>query len=104
MHRMVVPYDQGISATLLNSRPSTAFTMSIFRRLHEYSRRTGISFRSRVAYRRRQAITGYSIEGALSTSHGTPGSPMVPIAAATAVSTIRCLVLRQYHVGGVPGP
>jgi len=33
---MVVPYEQRNPATLWNSRPSTAFTMSIFRRLHEY--------------------------------------------------------------------
>ncbi len=37
IRRTVVPYAQRNPATSLNSRPSTAFTMSIFRRLHEYS-------------------------------------------------------------------
>jgi transposase InsO family protein len=36
-----VPYDQRNPAMLLNSQSSKAFTMSIFRRLHEYSGRPG---------------------------------------------------------------
>jgi len=34
---MVVPYEQRNLATLWNSQPFTAFIMSFFRRLHEYS-------------------------------------------------------------------
>jgi hypothetical protein len=41
-HRTVVPYEQRNRAMLLNFRPSTAFTISICRRLHEYSGPTGI--------------------------------------------------------------
>ena len=41
MRRTVVPYEQRNPATLWNSQPFTAFIMSIFRRLHEYSGPTG---------------------------------------------------------------
>ena len=34
---MVIRYEQGISTTLLNYRPFTAFIRPIFRRLHECS-------------------------------------------------------------------
>ena len=37
MRQTVASYRQRNPATLLNSRSSTAFIMSIFRRLHEYS-------------------------------------------------------------------
>ena len=41
--RTVVPYEQRSPGTLLNSQPSTAFIMSISRRLHAYSGPTGSS-------------------------------------------------------------
>jgi hypothetical protein len=40
--RTVVPYEQRNLAMLLYSQPSTAFIMSIFRKLHEYSGPTGL--------------------------------------------------------------
>ena len=43
MRRTVVPYEQRNPATLWNSQPFTAFIMSIFRRLHEYSGSTGVA-------------------------------------------------------------
>jgi len=46
MRRKDVPYEQRDPATLWNSQPFTAFIMSIFRRLHEYSGPTKVEFRS----------------------------------------------------------
>ena len=41
--RTVVPYEQRKLAMLLNYRLYTAFIMSIFRTLHDYLGRTGVS-------------------------------------------------------------
>ena len=43
---MVAPCEQLNAASLLDSPRSTAFTMSIFRRLHEYSGSTGTKARN----------------------------------------------------------
>ncbi|MCP3866515.1 MAG: hypothetical protein GY703_00145 [Gammaproteobacteria bacterium] len=47
--RTVVLYEQRNPAMLLDSQPFTTFTMSIFRRLREYSGRTGLTEPSKFA-------------------------------------------------------